>query len=542
MPASRDQAGSVVSLTSVTSFDELLRRHASAAPDEVAVRERHLGLWRDLSWSWLRDAVDRVADRLRAEGVTPGAAVVLIGRPSPQWLVGELAALQVGAAVHTVADRPVRGAIQRVRAVPELRAVLVAHADARRSDAMAGEVGGALAEHSITVPIVSVRSAATDDAASPGRDPGQPATPGTVVVPTAGTSGEYRWIALDEAIVIERWGTLLDRFTVRHSDRVVVGGSLDYWANRLALLTSCLVRCAVLHFNDDGVADQATRAQVRPTVLWSTSRDWSSLAGLIGADLLVAAGWIVRLGFRRLGGRHGPRPAGRVLDVILVRPMLRQLGLSRVRAAWAFGDRMPDRTVAAWSSWGIPLSECYARAEHGGVVAARLVTGGRPAPDFTFLDGDAPGPGDLLAAGPLSPADATVTRADGAVAIVSDTTHAAAADDGRRALFESALRESPYVSEALVFDADGESVLVLEPNIPGLLPWARAAGLRFTSVDRLVTLPEVRELVTGLIDAAARPGVAAPTRVIVVPDLAAVRGGTLVSCSGRPRRQVIAET
>jgi long-subunit acyl-CoA synthetase (AMP-forming) len=554
LATSPDQAYGRDPLTDPVTFDALLRKRIAQAPDQVALRERHHGLWRDLSWSSLGRSVDATASLLQDGGLAHGAAIAVVGRPSLPWLIAELAALRLGASTYSMSDRPLQSTVSRLRAITGLRAVLVVHSDERRREAMADEIGRALNVQAAGILCLGVRAVGRDAVQAETGDLPATVLPGKLVVATAGTSAEFRWVALDEATLIVRWGTFLHRFGVGHGDRIVAGGSLDYWANRLALLTSFLLRCAVLHFNDDGVADQITRAQVRPTVAWSTARDWATLADLVAAEY-AGAGRIAR-GVYRMAERLGSRGAGRILAACVVWPMLRQAGLSRVRTAWAFGDRLSNATATRWASWGVPLIECYGDAERGGFVAVRAPGRNAVLRPFEFLDPavfpQAPPralderfglvPMRPGAAPPDEPADAAIVSGADIIVILPEAAEGSAEIAGRLALFETGLRESPYVREAVVFAGSSQLEVVIEPNVPGVLTWARARRLRFGSIDRLLALEEVQALFAELLSHTQRSDLPPAGKVIVVPDLTMTQAGSLVSRSGRPRRAAIAET
>jgi long-chain acyl-CoA synthetase len=557
VPRSQGQADARAPLPDATTFDVLLRSHVSTAANEVAVRERHRGLWRDLTWASLGESVSAAEVMLHNLGITDGAQISVVGRPSLQWLIAELAALRVGASVYAISDRSLASAVGRLRTVSDLRAVLVVHADGRRRDAMADEIKRALHDRVAGTLIEGVRVTSGGDPAlsAMGRSD-TAAAAAKLVVPSAGTSADFRWVDLDQATVIARWGAFLDWSGVERGDRIVAGGTLDFWANRLALLTSLLVRRAIVHFNDDGVADQRTRAQVRPTVTWSTARDWGTLADLISAEY-AGAGRIAR-GIYMVAERRNSRSAGRVLRASIVRPMLRQAGLSAIRIAWALGDRLSDATASRWESWGIPLVECYGEAELGGMVGLRLCTGSAGARLFQFIDPAAvpAGPPQALderfgvVAMPVGGAtqekrgDAAIVSGADVIAIVPEASEASGCADAlvRLALFEAAVRESPYVREAVAFADDRQTDVLIEPNVPGLLTWARERQLQFLSTDRLLEMNEVQDLFAGLLALAQRPDLAPLGKVIVVPDLAQTQVGSLVSCSGRPRRAAIARS
>ena len=79
------------------TFPKLLRLNAHQHPDEVALREKHLGIWQCFTWHDYHTRVRDLALGLNELGVGPGDVVALIGDNRPDWVGGEIAAHAVGA-------------------------------------------------------------------------------------------------------------------------------------------------------------------------------------------------------------------------------------------------------------------------------------------------------------------------------------------------------------------------------------------------------------------------------------------------------------
>jgi len=79
------------------TFPKLLRLNAQEYPDEVALREKHLGIWRCFTWRDYHTRVRNLALGLNELGVCRGDVVALIGDNRPDWVGGEIAAHAVGA-------------------------------------------------------------------------------------------------------------------------------------------------------------------------------------------------------------------------------------------------------------------------------------------------------------------------------------------------------------------------------------------------------------------------------------------------------------
>jgi long-chain acyl-CoA synthetase len=81
----------------VDTLPKALIQMVRKQPDRVALREKHLGLWRDIPWSEYLENVKYVALGLKSLGVNPGDHVAIIGENRPEWLYSALGVMSCGA-------------------------------------------------------------------------------------------------------------------------------------------------------------------------------------------------------------------------------------------------------------------------------------------------------------------------------------------------------------------------------------------------------------------------------------------------------------
>jgi long-chain acyl-CoA synthetase len=67
-----------------------VRDWAARSPSAVAMREKHYGLWQDITWSQYWDNVQTTAHALMALGVGPGDRVAIHSENRPEWLYTDL--------------------------------------------------------------------------------------------------------------------------------------------------------------------------------------------------------------------------------------------------------------------------------------------------------------------------------------------------------------------------------------------------------------------------------------------------------------------
>ena len=77
---------------------DLVKQHAERTPDAVAMREKHRGIWREITWRDYWGTAETVARALRSLGVQPGDRVAIQSENRSEWLFVDVATVAVRAA------------------------------------------------------------------------------------------------------------------------------------------------------------------------------------------------------------------------------------------------------------------------------------------------------------------------------------------------------------------------------------------------------------------------------------------------------------
>ena len=75
-----------------------LRDWADRSPDGVALREKNLGIWREITFAEYWESVLTIGHALLALGIEPGDRVAVHSENRPEWVFADLAAVSVRAA------------------------------------------------------------------------------------------------------------------------------------------------------------------------------------------------------------------------------------------------------------------------------------------------------------------------------------------------------------------------------------------------------------------------------------------------------------
>ena len=78
------------------TLPKILRHRSQTIPTTVALRNKDLGIWNEITWKEYNDNVSFLALGLSSRGFKLGDVIGLIGDNKPSWLFFEIAAQAVG--------------------------------------------------------------------------------------------------------------------------------------------------------------------------------------------------------------------------------------------------------------------------------------------------------------------------------------------------------------------------------------------------------------------------------------------------------------
>lgn len=83
--------------TGVMTIASLIKHRAETTPDEVAIRQKNLGIWQERTWQDYWSTIETVANGLLALGIQPGDRVAIHSENRPEWIAADAASLAVRA-------------------------------------------------------------------------------------------------------------------------------------------------------------------------------------------------------------------------------------------------------------------------------------------------------------------------------------------------------------------------------------------------------------------------------------------------------------
>jgi long-chain acyl-CoA synthetase len=540
-----------------TTFPKLLaeldRRYGDS---RIAVQEKRYGIWQSHTFAQLHARVRDFAHGLASLGVTAGQVVAVLGDNRPEWLISELAVQSLGACtvgiyptsvgeeiVHVLTDGQVKVVVaedqEQVDKIIELKDRLPAIETVIYYDTRGLEMYEVPYLLEFTAVEAKGREWAEahpgwlDEQIAAGR-----ADDVAVICTTSGTTGRPKLAMLSHANLMVMGQSLNEVDPVRAQDRYLSFLPLAWIGEQMISVAYAMPAGITLSFAEEAATQRADLRELGPDMMFSPPRIWEDMLSSIMVRV-GEAGWLKRKTFawgQAVGDRYaeiklkGEKPGlvlalkHRLADVVALRPVRDQLGLTRVRRCYTGGAPLGPDVFRFFHSIGVNLKQIYGQTEICGIAVMhsdddiKFASVGKPCPGTEIKIADN---GEILlrskavfhgyygneaataeavdADGWLHTGDAGYLDEHGHLVVIDRAKDVMEMPDGTRfspAFIENKLKFSPYVEEAVVFWQEGSpeitAILTIEPSTVGA--WAEHRRLGYTTYTDLAGKPEVSEL------------------------------------------------
>jgi long-chain acyl-CoA synthetase len=347
---------------------------------EVALRDRHRGRMREITWAQYARRTAQVGLALAELGIEPGDRVAIQSHNRPEWIIADLAVQGIGAISIGIEPLSPARDVEYLLGLCEARLLLVedeaglARAfaarerlpaleriivmDARRVRRLGESADATLAELEAVVP---ARSAVEDWATHVANlDASSVAT----IVPTAGTTGPPRGVMLTHANLTWAAAITSRAFAARPDDEAFSSMSLCHLAERVASVATAVRAGYAVNFGEGNAPFSQVLRDVQPTIFIADPRVWTGMLAGVEARLADA---------RR--------------DKRVRRRLRKQLGLSRVRVALAAAAPIGPWVLEELAALEVEVRELYGLTESTFVCTFAPPGQGRPGTVGRVLDG-----------------------------------------------------------------------------------------------------------------------------------------------------------
>jgi long-chain acyl-CoA synthetase len=489
-------------------------------PRRVALREKHRGLWREVTWSEYLRQVVAVSESLALQGVGAGDSIAILSDNRPEWLYADLGAQALGvvsagiyvtnppadvayvlnhcgARVVVCEDQEqVDKVLGSPEPLPKLERIVVMDPEGTRDY----DDPRLVTWEAFLAPGLA-RADARDEAGLHRQleslDPRRPA----VIVYTSGTTAQPKGALLTAEGMLSLSGVYMDDLGGSEHDTLLSYLPLCHVAEKIFSQFTPLTAGAVVHFGESIDTVRQDLVEVAPTIFLGVPRIWEKIHA--GVDVAIRNTTPLKRGLFHWALKNrtdlfsaqspGRAPENRsvlfsgfrrwLADVLVLRALRERLGLSRVRLAVSGAAPIAPELLHWFHAIGVPILEGWGLSESCGIShlnmpgAYRIGTVGRPARGVECrLAGD----GEVLIRGPhifagylnneqatretvvdgwLHTGDLGEIDADGYLRITGRKKEILITAGGKNlspARIENALKTSPYIKEAAAV-ADGRA-------------------------------------------------------------------------------------
>ena len=534
-------------MSALDTLPKLLRHNAAGHADEIALREKDLGVWRSITWGGYEARTRAMALGLRALGVVAGEVVGLIGDNRPDWVMGEIAAHALGAQslglYRDALDEEVAYLLDFAKA-----SIVIAE-DEEQVDKLLN-VGDQLPglrhivycdprgmrkhEDPRLVPLVEVlRLGEAAHAAAPATwqmlVEATRAADVAVLCTTSGTTARPKLAMLTSGALVNHCRAYLEADPRDATDEYVSVLPLPWIMEQIYVLGWGLLARMKVSFVEEPETMMADMREIGPSFVLFAPRLWESIAAEVRARVLEAS--VLKRYMFDFGMRLGlaAQAKGRrslLAEVLLFRALRDRLGFTRLRSAATGGAALGPDTFRFFLAMGVPLRQLYGQTETLGAFTVHrphevdfdtVGVGFNDSVEIRIDQPDHNGVGEILTRHPhmfsgyfgmaenpdlrdgwLHSGDAGYFNQAGHLVVIDRIKDIAVTSRGDRfspQYIENKLKFSPYVAEAVVL-GDGKPGLtaLLCIRFPIVSKWAERSRIAFTTYTDLSGRAEVLRL------------------------------------------------
>jgi len=397
----------------------LFRRVTAERGDKVAMREKHLGIWRAISWQLYGERAKQVGLGLVALGLKPRDVVAIIADNCPEWLFTDMGVLSVGGITNGIytTDSPKQveyivndsgtrfffaedeeqlDKILEVRArCPALQKIFVFDMEGLHAfrDAQVMPFDELLA---LGAAYEREHPQAWDrmvEVAGPGDL--------AILVYTSGTTGPPKGAMLSHSNILFQLGYPDFITRLGEGDEQLSFLPLCHIAERTLSVFAPLESGATVNFAESLETVPENIREVGPAVFFAVPRIWERFYSGVALRMKDATRleqwtyrWAIGVGMRVADHRlAGTKPGEsllllrRIADFLVLDNLRRSLGLHRVRGAGTGAAPIAPELIKWYMALGIDMREVYGQTENCGLATGmpreriKLGTVGIPRPD-----------------------------------------------------------------------------------------------------------------------------------------------------------------
>ncbi len=536
-------------ITSLDTFPKVLQHNAKHWPEQVAMREKEFGIWREFTWQDYENRVKWMALSLQDLGIGEQDVVGLLGDNRPEWVWGELAAHAIkGYSLGIYQD-----------SMHEEVAYLINYAKAKVVIAEDEEQCDKLLELGDEIPSVEYiiycdprgmrkyddprlidveqvyKKGQLIDKANPDKYLNMvAATKGSdlsILCTTSGTTSKPKLAQLHSGTFLDHCAAYLRADPRSPGDNYVSVLPLPWIMEQVYVVGQALISRQIVNFVEEQETMMSDLREIGPNFVLLAPRVWENIVADVSARMMDSTPFkqkMYKLGMSLANKALDQGKRSKLAEWILLRALRDRLGFSNLSSAATGGAAMGPDTFRYLQAIGVPLKQLYGQTEMCGAYTVHQaddvdydsVGVAFDNADVKVINPDSNGVGEIIAKstgmftgylnnqaaydedvqdGWMHTGDAGYFKDTGHLVVIdrlkdmSETSHG---DRYSPQFIENKLKFSPFIAEAVVVGKGRpwlSAIICIRYAI--VAKWAEQKGIAFTNYTNLSSHPEVYQAI-----------------------------------------------
>ncbi|WP_019414319.1 AMP-binding protein [Paenisporosarcina sp. TG20] len=543
------------------TLPQLLLNNAENKGNEVAMRQKYLGIWNKITWSSYFVNVKQLALGLvQSLDFKQGDKLAIIGENKPQWLFAELAAQSVGGIAVGVYQE----------STPSELVYMLNHCDAKvviaedqelvdRLLSIEGEIpnitkiiyykskGMRKYNHPKLIDIADVQELGKDfddnnSAEFQKHIVKSKANDTAIIAYTSGTIGEPKGVLLTHQNLISVADYMVEIEPVKKGDDYLSFLPLAWIGEQVMNVTMSICHGITINFPEETSTVEGDLREIGPHVIFAPPRMYENILSKFKLRIQGSTGLkkVVYNLFKPYGEEMakaklhnnpvslGTKVMFTIGDYLIFSAIRDHLGLARVKSAYIGGGSIGREVLEFFHGIGVNLKQTYGSAELSGIAFAHrngdinLESVGVPLPHTEVKISEQ---GEILVKSPglfqgyykdeattqqtlndgwMHMGDAGYIGEDGHLYVIDRMDDVFYSSEGEKispAYIENKIKLSPYVREAVVIGKDRPNIVAMvNIDLDNVGRWAEKNQFVYTQYSDLVQIPEVVYLIDKELD------------------------------------------
>ncbi|EHR5763790.1 long-chain fatty acid--CoA ligase [Vibrio parahaemolyticus] len=536
-------------ITSLDTFPKVLQHNAKHWPEQVAMREKEFGIWREFTWQDYENRVKWMALSLQDLGIGEQDVIGLLGDNRPEWVWGELAAHAIkGYSLGIYQD-----------SMHEEVAYLINYAKAKVVIAEDEEQCDKLLELGDEIPSVEYiiycdprgmrkyddprlidveqvyKKGQLIDKANPDKYLNMvAATKGSdlsILCTTSGTTSKPKLAQLHSGTFLDHCAAYLRADPRSPGDNYVSVLPLPWIMEQVYVVGQALISRQIVNFVEEQETMMSDLREIGPNFVLLAPRVWENIVADVSARMMDSTPFkqkMYKLGMSLANKALDQGKRSKLAEWILLRALRDRLGFSNLSSAATGGAAMGPDTFRYLQAIGVPLKQLYGQTEMCGAYTVHQaddvdydsVGVAFDNADVKVINPDSNGVGEIIAKstgmftgylnnqaaydedvqdGWMHTGDAGYFKDSGHLVVIdrlkdmSETSHG---DRYSPQFIENKLKFSPFIAEAVVVGKGRpwlSAIICIRYAI--VAKWAEQKGITFTNYTNLSSQPEVYQAI-----------------------------------------------